>query len=424
MYTYFLGELQWISELKIEELREFEKEKIKPDVRAFIVFDEDEKYRKNYFGITNGYSSPDSYETIECITNPLSGSLSDELIELLRQNKLSGLNIKRWKAQKIEDKTKESALQFTNSKIEIYDGKKRAHILGLGDVGSVLSIGLKLLGAETIHSIGIFDLNKHQRRRYEMEINQIIVNPQIIVDEIEESQLFDCDIFVFCASRYVPKVGEQVGDVRMIQFKDNSEIIELYAKQARNVNFKGLFFVVSDPVDLLCKSVYEASNRNSSGEWDGCGISAERIRGFGLGVMHGRSLYYARKLGLAYEENGRVFGPHGKDLICVDDIYSYNNDDSLLLTEKVVAANLEVRNEGFKPYIAPALSSGAASIVAALSGNWHFSATSIGGTFFGAYNRQAPSGIEYEENKLDELLISRIKHSYNRLEDLWRELKY
>ena len=184
-----------------------------------------------------------------------------------------------------------------------------------------------------------------------------------------------------------------------------------------------IFCVGSYPVYLLCRSVFEASNRNDKGDFDGLGISAERIRGFGLGVMHGRSFYYAKKLGLEYASNGRVFGPHGKDLICVDHITKYNHQASLELTEKVIHANLDVREEGFKPYIAPAISSGAKSILDAISGNWHYSATCMGTTFFGALNRQTIAGIEYEQNLLDEKLKIRITNSYERLESLWQALK-
>ena len=51
--------------------------------------------------------------------------------------------------------------------------KQRLHILALGDVGTTLLIGLRLLGAADIESIGICDLNEKNLSRLEMEINQI-----------------------------------------------------------------------------------------------------------------------------------------------------------------------------------------------------------------------------------------------------------
>ena len=76
-------------------------------------------------------------------------------------------------------------------------------------------IGLRLLGAEDIASIGICDLNGNNLARLEIEINQIrypfaaqgdgpVLPPVHIVTE---EQLFDCDVFIFCASKGVPPLS-------------------------------------------------------------------------------------------------------------------------------------------------------------------------------------------------------------------------
>jgi len=51
--------------------------------------------------------------------------------------------------------------------------KKKVNILALGDVGSTLLIGLKLLGGQSIESIGIFDRSDDKVKRWEYEMNQI-----------------------------------------------------------------------------------------------------------------------------------------------------------------------------------------------------------------------------------------------------------
>ena len=65
-----------------------------------------------------------------------------------------------------------------------------------------------------------------------------------------------------------------------------------------------------------------------------------------------------------------------------------NYDDALSrrLTEQAVRANLRMRELGFKPYIAPALSSGALSLLLCLRGRWHCSSTYLDGVFMGARN--------------------------------------
>ena len=97
--------------------------------------------------------------------------------------------------------------------------KKRVHVMALGDVGSTLLLGLKLLGGDCIHTIGIFDVRKEFEARFEFEMNQV-THPGAYgglppVEIVPEEQLFACDVFVFCASRGVPPVSETKMDVRM-----------------------------------------------------------------------------------------------------------------------------------------------------------------------------------------------------------------
>ena len=49
----------------------------------------------------------------------------------------------------------------------------RVNILALGDVGTTMLIGLRLLGSDVISEIGICDIRQDNTARLEMEINQI-----------------------------------------------------------------------------------------------------------------------------------------------------------------------------------------------------------------------------------------------------------
>jgi hypothetical protein len=372
------------------------------------------------------FERPDcDMEVLEALYTETATAEDEVIGELIKNGKTIALNINYLISRHdlpVEE-IWDHMIAFLNEQVNFHKRRKTVNLLGLGDVGSMLTIGLKLLGGECIGEIGIFDLNDNQKSRWEMELNQITTNPDIRVKAITYDQLFDADVFVFCASKYVPKVGEQVEDVRMIQFNENSKIIALYAKEARKANFKGIFAVVSDPVDLLCLSVFDASNRDDSGELDYRGLLPEQIRGYGLGVMDGRAKYYGHLMNLPYKEKGRVFGPHGSALVVSADIEAEDDVFSLQLTEQVIHANLDVRALGFKPYIAPALSSGAQSIVSTLSGQWHYSATFVGGIYWGTRNRLSDYGTEYEQLRLSPDLLERIKQSYHNLEEAWAQLK-
>lgn len=290
--------------------------------------------------------------------------------------------------------------------------KKIVNILALGDVGSTLLTGLKLLGGNSISSIGIYDRSPDKIKRWEYEMNQTSYPFDFYdlpeVKPIEKDNLFDCDMFVFCASKGVPPVGAENIDVRMVQFEENAKLIKEYAKMSADANFKGIFAVVSDPVDLLCATVLKEGNGK---------LAPEQIKGYGLGVMNSRAAYYAKKHEefSSYLTEGRAFGPHGNDLIIANSIINYDDDLSKELTRLTVEANLQVRKTGFKPYIAPALSSGAISLILTLEGKWHYSSNYLGGAFMGAKNRNLPSGLEIEKISMPDTLFSRIEKTYKSL---------
>ena len=299
--------------------------------------------------------------------------------------------------------------------------KVRVNLLALGDVGSTLLMGLRLMGGDVISSIGICDLREGVAQRWEFELNQIqlpgsydVLPP---VEIVSPEQLFDGDVFLFCASRFVPDTAVKTGDVRMAQYRLNRELAALYAQKARQARYRGLFCVVSDPVDPLCRAVLTESNRAPSGEMDYQGLFSNQVRGFGLGVMNARAAYYARKdpRFASFLTEGRSFGPHGEDLVIANSIRNYDDALSRQLTEQAVRANLQMRELGFKPYVAPALSSGALSLLLCLRGQWHCSSTYLDGVFMGARNRVLPTGTELERLPLPRQLQDRLQTTMDRL---------
>jgi len=302
-----------------------------------------------------------------------------------------------------------------------FNNKWTVNLVALGDVGSTLLIGLRLLGGKHIEKIGVYDRNENRLKRWEQELNQIVhpTNPEEFppIVPIPKEKLFDCDMFVFCASKGVPPIDSQVNDVRMAQFEANKEIIREYAVMARDENFKGIFAVVSDPVDLLCKVAFLESNKNEKGEFDFLGLASNQIIGYGLGVMNARACYHAKKSKdtLHFIKEGRVFGPHGEGLIVADSIINYDEKLSDYLTYKTLNTNKDIRNLGYKPYVAPSLSSGALSIIATINGDWFYGSTYMGGAYMGARCRLINGQLEVEQLELPIKLFEKIKLTHERL---------
>lgn len=292
-----------------------------------------------------------------------------------------------------------------------------ATLVGLGDVGGTLLIALKLLGRE-LSRIAIYDPNEALCRRYEVELNQVLPPDGVPLPEIaicSQERLFDCDLFLFTASRGVPPVGSDVQDVRMAQFARNREMLAGYARRARETAFDGLFCQISDPVDQLCRAVFLESNRDASGAFDAAGLLPEQVRGFGLGVMAARAAYHAKKDGIDFS-GGRVYGPHGADLIVANHPQNYDEALSARLTQETVTANLRVRELGFKPYIAPALSSAAVSLLRLVRGEVCCSAIPMGGAYFGCRSRTTSAGILTQREALHPALFRKIEEVQQRLE--------
>lgn len=298
--------------------------------------------------------------------------------------------------------------------------KVRVHLLALGDVGSTLAIGLRLMGGDVISTLGICDLREGVPERWEFELNQIntpsggqFPNVEIVaVDNI-----LDCDVFLFCASRFVPDTAVKSGDVRMAQYELNRPLVASYARKARERGFQGMFCVVSDPVDQLCRAALLESNKNDAGEFDFRGLFPHQVRGFGLGVMNARARYYAQRDSrfADFLADGRTYGPHGEGLIVANSVSKYDDALSRELTEKTKHANLDMRALGYKPYVAPALSSGALSLLACLRGEWHCSSVYLDGVFMGARNRLTNFGPEIEQLDLPPELLERIRDTMEAL---------
>lgn len=360
-----------------------------------------------------------------CISDESLLYLEKEGLDLLRAKHREDKSIPDWILSKIKSR-KVISINTSYSTWEqvfsqSYPSAWRINLVGLGDVGGMLLTGLRLLSENHVSTIGIYSRSQETVKRWEYECNQIMAafeaDSYPIVKGISKHQIFDCDMFVFCASQQVPPVGSNVKDVRMVQLESNSRIISEYAKLAREKNFKGIFAVVSDPVDLLCKVAFIDSNKNNNGIIDYKGLVPEQIRGYGLGVMNARANYYASLSPETnhYKNEGRAFGPHGNGLVIANSINNYNDTLSLQLTQQAITANLEIRKAGYKPFIAPALSSGALSILSTIKGEWHYSSTFMGGVYMGAKNRLSPSGTEIERLVLPDSLYKRLVKSYEGL---------
>lgn len=397
--------------LALEHLRPLPVSALDAAQRAVFLYDRDLCFSKASFALDHpGLMFAD--EGLHWLDSARVGdadpsSVPEALLALINKGKVKAVNVR--------------IPGYSDLFTPLIENKIRVNILALGDVGGMLAIGLRLLGGDVIDRIGIFDVRRDVCERWEQELNQICdpypVSQLPSVEIVESDRLFDCDLFVFCASAGVPPIDTGIGDVRMYQYAANAKLIRKYASEARKANYRGWFAVVSDPVDLLCKAALEASNRDDDGQEDFKGLRPEQIQGYGLGVMAARAAYYAAKSPryMHYLCEGRAFGPHGKGLVIAESIEHYDDELSKELTSLALNANLKIREAGFKPFVAPALSSGALSILAMLRGQWHYSSNYLGGVYLGARYRVTQNGLCVERGPLPDALYQRIGNAFDHL---------
>ena len=381
----------------------------RPFTPLVFLISREPKTSRGFFAI-HSIAELDEPEGVGLLLPPAQETQTDELSNFVRQHGASVVNtaFSRW-------------LNVLSAYFALITKRPRVNLVGLGNVGGTTALGLKLLGTD-LSEIGIYDRDEKQCLRYEAELNQVLPVhedeplPQIRV--VTEDELFRCDALLFTAARAVPEVGaESGGDVRMMQYEANRALLKDYAKRARESEFCGMFCQISDPVDQLCRAVFLLSNTNDAGEFDGAGLLPEQVRGFGLGVMHARAEYSARCDGI-HSQQLRVYGPHGNGLVIANaPSEGYDSALSRQLTHKAETANLFVRSLGFKPYLAPGLSSAAVSVLRALRGDWHDGAVPLGGAYFGCRAKLGASGPEIRRERLHPELMQRIEESYRKLEE-------
>lgn len=254
---------------------------------------------------------------------------------------------------------------------------KKLGVIGQGDVGITMVLGLMLYGKDQFEKLYLYDPSEANRNRLSHELSQIrsLVSNFPQVEFVTPDELTQADMILFVASVSVPKVGESVSDARLIQFGSNWKLLKGYAERFLELGFGGFFGVVSDPVDYLATNLVRKLQ-----------VDPRRVMGFGQGVMAARAAYYGG-------DTVRMFGPHGKGLFVANSASEFNLDESLRLSDLTLKENLLIREFGFKPYLAPALSSAAIAITDMLAGHKHYSSQYIGQVFWGEQYQFTSEGL-------------------------------
>lgn len=269
-------------------------------------------------------------------------------------------------------------------------------VIGAGDVGRNLLLGLRLLGKGTIENLSFWEMNPNQAQRILHEVGVIRAFDDPLVPLSYEEDLSGCDVIVFAASGGVPPLGdEKKVDVRLLQYEANARILGEWIDKLESTGFTGLYFILSDPVDFLCQTAVECFS-----------LPSQRVIGFGQGVMYARAAFYGGA-------QVHIYGPHGAGLWVANDPFNYDPLLSQELTQKTVVENVLIRGLGFKPFIAPAFTSGALSMLSYLRSESHYASHYIQDIYWGELFH--PNKDTWHMEPLaDERLFSDVLKTYER----------
>jgi hypothetical protein len=306
--------------------------------------------------------------------------------------------------------------------------RREAFVVGISGLGRVGGLAASALAAADtsrtrIDTLLLHDCDRANLERMRQELASVaswrseVPLPRIETAELPE-MLRRCDAFLFAAARAVPPLGAP-GDVRLPQFEPNHAALRETLDEATAADYTGLFFMISDPVELLAQASFHDSNA-PGGAFLGHGLAPERVAGLALGIMWGRALAQAEAAGCGERValRGVPYGPHSTDVLMFDDPADPDPELSAAMTQAARTGNYRVRDLGFIPFIGPALSSIALTLPALLSGREVLASSFVDGVYFGApcrlrwglspTRRQVAPGVQRQVEALHGLVKQRM----------------
>jgi hypothetical protein len=263
-------------------------------------------------------------------------------------------------------------------------------ISGLGRVGGLIASALAAADASRtrIGTLLIHDCDPDNLERMRQELaavaswRQRIPLPRVAAAALPE-MMDRCDAFLFAAASAVPPLGTP-GDVRLPQFEPNRAALQPALAAAGAADYTGLFFMISDPVELLAQAAFHDSN-TLAGRFTARGLAPERVAGLALGIMWGRALAQAEALGdgARVGRRGVPYGPHSQDVLVLDDPAGPDPELSWAMTQAAREGNYRIRELGYIPFIGPALASVVLTLPDLLAGREVLASSFVDGVYFG-----------------------------------------
>lgn len=133
-------------------------------------------------------------------------------------------------------------------------------IIGCGNVG--MSYAYSLLNQRTkVEELVLIDLNKDRTIGEAMDLNHglAFAPSKINIKAGEYSDCNNADIICICAGR-----NQEVGETRLDLIKKNYEVFKSIISEINKTNFKGIYLIATNPVDIMSLITMKLSKFPSS----------------------------------------------------------------------------------------------------------------------------------------------------------------
>lgn len=171
-------------------------------------------------------------------------------------------------------------------------------VIGCGNVG--MSYAYALLNQQThVSELALIDLDKDRVEGEVMDLNHCLAfaPSKIDIKVGDYSDLKDADLVVIAAG-----ANQNVGETRMDLINKNSKIFKDIVAKIMENDFKGIFLVATNPLDVMTYLTYKYS-----------GVEPNRVIGSGTSLDTSRLKYViAEELDINPKDiNAYVIGEHG-----------------------------------------------------------------------------------------------------------------
>lgn len=193
----------------------------------------------------------------------------------------------------------EKTLSLISKLILVEDGSKRVYsagVVGLGAVGSQISF--QLLNWPSVGDVALYSRTQSTRHGLALDLSDaaaLIDHRPAIWEANVFEEMLACDFLVLCFRDTISELNVlnhpklNLEDERLLKVAPHLRIIYDFAQRLRRCQYAGTVFVVTNPVEILTWYLYQLSNLNDRGEFDGGGLTSNQIYGIGLELDKGRA---------------------------------------------------------------------------------------------------------------------------------------